>query len=235
MKQPLIIALDFSTREKASDFLKHFQDSPLFIKVGMELFYKEGPSFVKEMKLAGMKIFLDLKLHDIPHTVYRAARQLAELEIDLLTVHAAGGREMMEQACRGAEEGTPEGRKRPLIAAVTQLTSTDDAMLRDELLLYSSMEETVLHYAKNAKQAGLDGVICSAFEVPRLKEECGESFLAVTPGIRAKGDAAGDQKRVATPSLARQLGSDAIVVGRSITAAADPAQAYQSMNGEWKK
>ncbi len=221
MDREVIIACDFSSKDELFDFLSKFDDAKPFLKVGMELFYKEGPDMVKRLKANGYKVFLDLKLHDIPNTVYKAMRNLAALGADIVNVHAAGGIEMM----RRAKEGLIEGAKGtvPKIIAVTQLTSTNATTLRDELLITSPMDETVKKYAENARAAGLDGVVCSPLEAPIVKEL---GLISVTPGIRLEGDSAGDQKRVTTPSLAKELGSDYIVVGRSITAAENPQAAY---------
>lgn len=220
-----IIALDFENREKTLAFLELFKDEEKkpFVKIGMELFYAEGPEIVREIKRRGHKIFLDLKLHDIPNTVKKGMASLSGLDVDMVNVHAAGGRKMMEAALEGLtrSDGT-----RPLLIAVTQLTSTSDEMLRDELLIGSPMRETIARYASNAADAGLDGVVCSPHEVRAVKERCGERFLAVTPGIRFADSAADDQVRITTPDKARSLGSDFIVVGRPITQSPDPVAAY---------
>ncbi|GAF66139.1 orotidine 5'-phosphate decarboxylase [Bacillus sp. TS-2] len=228
-----MIALDVDHPEKRKQLLESFGEEPLFLKVGMEMFYREGISALEELKKAGHSIFLDLKLHDIPNTVKRSMKVLATLGIDMVNVHAAGGIKMMKAALEGLEEGTAPGIQRPKLIAVTQLTSTDSSMLEDELLITQSMDKVVLHYAKLAKEAGLDGVVCSAKEVPLIHAECGKTFLTVTPGIRQENDAVGDQKRVVTPQMARSLGSDAIVVGRSITASENPLQTYRIMKASW--
>ncbi|MDD6995234.1 MAG: orotidine-5'-phosphate decarboxylase [Candidatus Borkfalkiaceae bacterium] len=224
MAKDVIVALDFKSARETYDFLDLFQGEKPFIKIGMELFYAEGPAIVREIKRRGHKIFLDLKLHDIPNTVEKAMRVLSSLNADMCNLHAAGTRAMMSAAIKGLtrEDGT-----RPLLIAVTQLTSTDEAALKNELLVGASMEETVKSYALNAKQAGLDGVVCSPLEAGKVHETCGKNFLTVTPGVRFAGGDAGDQKRIATPDKARELGSDYIVVGRPITAAEDPAGAYE--------
>ncbi|WP_100373264.1 orotidine-5'-phosphate decarboxylase [Bacillus sp. FJAT-45037] len=234
MQRPLIIALDLADRAKRKTFLAPFKEHPAYVKVGMELFYQEGPAIIEELKGDGHRIFLDLKLHDIPNTVNRAMRVLARLEIDLVNVHAAGGGKMMEAAREGLEAGTLSGMTRPKLLAVTQLTSTDQMMVTEELLINRPLEEVVAIYAKNAQRSGLDGVVCSALEVPLLHETCGSDFLTVTPGIRQLHDDRSDQHRVVTPQKARQLGSWGIVVGRSITQAEDPFLTYVTMKKEWE-
>lgn len=225
MNKP-IIALDFASKQETLDFLEQFSDS-LFVKVGMELFYQEGPELVREIKSLGHEVFLDLKLHDIPNTVESAMRGIAKLGVDLVNVHAAGGVAMMEAAKRGlAGSGTK-------LIAVTQLTSTSEAEMREDQLIYVSLEESVIHYAKRAKKAGLDGVVCSVHEAKAIGEACGNEFLRVTPGIRPAATAADDQKRVATPGTARTQGSTHIVVGRAITKSANPAASYDEINKEW--
>ncbi|GEK57337.1 orotidine-5'-phosphate decarboxylase [Marinococcus halophilus] len=231
---PLIIAMDVPDKSEADALLASFGQTPLFLKVGMELFYKEGPALVEEWKAEGHRVFLDLKLHDIPNTVQRAAAQLARLQVDLVTVHAAGGSRMMARAVEGLEQGTPFGKKRPACIAVTQLTSTSEAVLNEELGIPLSMNEAVTAYADLAERSGQDGVVCAAGEVPLIKSTCSRSFLTVTPGIRRAGEEAGDQTRVVTPGVAAELGSDAIVVGRSITGAIDPTRAYEQMEQEWR-
>lgn len=226
----VIIACDFDSWEKTKAFLDLFEDEKPFLKIGMELFYAEGPRIVKEIKARGHKIFLDLKLHDIPNTIKKAMKVLSALEIDMCNVHAAGTAEMMKAALEGLNR--PDG-TRPLLIAVTQLTSTDEQRLHDELLIAKSMPETVLHYAKNAASAGLDGVVCSPLEAKLIKQACGQNFLTVTPGVRFDGGETGDQKRVATPKWARENGSDYIVMGRPITEAADPAAAYRRAKEEF--
>ena len=223
MAKDVIIALDFPTREETLAFLDRFPDGEKpFVKIGMELYYAEGPSIVREIKGRGHRIFLDLKLHDIPNTVKRAMSVLRDLVVDMTNLHAAGGSAMMRAALEGLTR--PDG-TRPLLIAVTQLTSTDAAALKNELLIDTPMEETVLSYAQNAARCGLDGVVCSPLEASLVKERCGENFLTVTPGIRFAGGDAGDQKRIMTPELAGKSGCDYIVVGRPITQAADPVAA----------
>lgn len=221
-----IIALDFPTRQSTLSFLDLFKEEAEkpFVKIGMELFYAEGPEIVREIKRRGHKIFLDLKLHDIPNTVRKAMSSLSALDVDIVNVHAAGGKKMMEAAIEGLKR--PDG-SRPLLIAVTQLTSTSPEMLRDELKICTSMQETIEAYARNAAEAGLDGVVCSPLEVEAVKKACGKDFLAVTPGIRFADSAKDDQVRITTPERARELGSDFIVVGRPITQAPDPVAAYK--------
>lgn len=225
MNKP-IIALDFSSKQQVEDFLSKF-DEPLFVKVGMELFYQEGPELVRSIKKMGHQIFLDLKLHDIPNTVEAAMRGLAKLGVDLTNVHAAGGFDMMQAAKRGLAGSDTK------LIAVTQLTSTDENQMHEDQLIYVSLEESVLHYAKQAKRAGLDGVVCSVLEASGITDACGEEFLKVTPGIRLADGAADDQKRVATPAKARVQGSTHIVVGRAITKSPDPAASYRQIKNEW--
>nr|BAO57447.1 orotidine 5'-phosphate decarboxylase [uncultured Geobacillus sp.] len=233
MNHPFIVALDFPTAEDVKTFLQPFQHESLFVKVGMELYYQERPEIIRYLKEQGHRIFLDLKLHDIPNTVKRAMQGLACLGVDLVNVHVAGGMKMMEAALEGLDAGTPSGESRPYCIAVTQLTSTNEQMLREQLLIERSMEETVLHYASLAHKSGLDGVVCSAKEVPLIRQAFGESFLTVTPGIRFATDEKNDQARVVTPYEARKLGASAIVVGRSITRAADSYAAYERLQREW--
>ncbi|WP_304965374.1 orotidine-5'-phosphate decarboxylase [uncultured Oscillibacter sp.] len=226
MAKDVIIALDFPTREETLAFLDRFpagEDKP-FVKIGMELYYAEGPSIVREIKARGHRIFLDLKLHDIPNTVKRAMAVLSGLDADMVNLHAAGTSAMMKAALEGLTR--PDG-TRPLLIAVTQLTSTDAAALKEELLIEAPMAETVLAYAKNAAASGLDGVVCSPLEAALVKERCGENFCTVTPGVRFAGGDAGDQKRVMTPEQAAKNGCDYIVMGRPITQAADPVEAYR--------
>lgn len=223
MAKDVIIACDFSSAEKTVEFLDLFKDKKPYVKIGMELFYAEGPSIVKEIKKRGHKIFLDLKLHDIPNTVKKSMSVLSNLDVDICNLHAGGTVAMMEAAIEGLTR--PDG-TRPLLIAVTQLTSTNQESMENDLLIKQPMDEVVMHYALNAKKAGLDGVVCSPLEAGKVHDVCGEEFLTVTPGVRLAGDAKGDQKRVMTPSEARKIGSDYIVVGRSITAAADPVAAY---------
>ncbi|BBU39883.1 orotidine-5'-phosphate decarboxylase [Aeribacillus composti] len=231
--RPLILALDFDTREKALQFVQIFEE-PLFVKVGMELFYQEGPSIIEELQRSGHQIFLDLKLHDIPNTVKQTMKGLAKLGVDLITIHAAGGRDMMEAAIEGLEAGAQSGNKRPDVVAVTQLTSTSSEMLKNELLIEKPLLETVLHYAENAKKSGMSGVVCSVHEVSEIRKTCGPSFLTVTPGIRLAKDRAQDQVRIATPKFAKEQGASAIVVGRTITKAEDPIAAYNEVKKEWE-
>lgn len=234
MNNSLIIALDFAGINEVNQFLKPFAGRELFVKVGMELFYQEGPAIIHQLKEQGHRIFLDLKLHDIPNTVKSAMKGLARLECDLVNVHAAGGKEMMEAAVEGLESGTSAGRKRPNIIAVTQLTSTSEEQMQKEQLIPVSLKESVLHYASLTKQAGLDGVVCSAWEAGLIKEKVGQSFLTVCPGIRMASDQVGDQKRVTTPEAARTMGVSSIVVGRSITRSQDPLKSYEQWMEAWK-
>ncbi len=224
MKHGVIIALDFPSAQEVYAFLDRFKEEKPFVKIGMELFYAEGPEIVRQVKARGHRIFLDLKLHDIPNTVKSAMRVLSRLEVDMVNVHAAGTADMMRAAVEGLtrEDGT-----RPLLLAVTQLTSTSEERMRGELLISASMPETVAHYAKNARDAGLDGVVCSPLEAALVKQACGNDFLTVTPGIRFADSAADDQRRVMTPEKARRSGSDFIVVGRPVTRADDPVAAYR--------
>ena len=219
----VIVALDFDTMDKVTGFLDRFHDRKLFVKVGMELFYAEGPAVVREIKRRGHRIFLDLKLHDIPNTVMKAMSVLSGLDVDICNLHASGTKEMMEYAVKGLTR--PDG-SRPLLIAVTQLTSTSEENLHRELLSDRPLEEVVRKYALRAKEAGLDGVVWSPLEAEAVHEYCGKNFLTVTPGIRFAEGEKGDQKRVTTPADARRMGSDYIVVGRPITAAADPVAAY---------
>ncbi len=236
LNQRPIIALDFSTWQEVEDFLRFFpEEEKLFVKIGMELFYQEGPEIVRYLKDAGHDVFLDLKLHDIPNTVEKAMRGLAKLGIDVTCVHAAGGIRMMEAAMRGLEEGTSEGGKRPLLLAITQLTSTSEEEMHADQLIEVPLEKSVIHYANCAKKAGLDGVVSSAWEVEAIKETAGDEFVCLTPGIRPEGTVAGDQTRVVTPSQAREIGSTFIVVGRPITQATDPYEAYRTIQTEWSQ
>jgi orotidine-5'-phosphate decarboxylase len=220
----VIIACDFDSAEKTLEFLRGFGDLRPFVKIGMELFYSEGPSVVTKLKERGHRVFLDLKLHDIPNTVRRAMSVLGRLGVDMTNVHAAGTSEMMRAALEGLSSGSAGDR--PLLIAVTQLTSTAPQALREELLIDVPMEQTVMSYAENAARSGLDGVVCSPLEAEAVHGRCGKSFLTVTPGIRFAGTDAGDQKRIMTPEKARLAGSDYIVVGRPVTASDDPAAAY---------
>lgn len=224
MSKDVIIACDFNSKADLMAFLENFKEERPFLKIGMELFYAEGPAIVKEIKARGHKIFLDLKLHDIPNTVKKAISVLSDLDVDLCNVHASGTIAMMEAALEGF---TKKDGSRGLLIAVTQLTSTSEERMQNDLLIDRSLEETVMHYAKNTKIAGLDGVVCSPWEAKRVKEVCGEEFLTITPGVRFADGDAGDQVRIATPEKARELGSDYIVVGRPITQAADPVAAYR--------
>ena len=223
MKRDVIIALDFKNKETALNFLDNFKNEKPFVKIGMELFYAEGPSIVKIIKERGHKIFLDLKLHDIPNTVKGGMRSLSHLGVDILNVHASGTIEMMRAALEGSvrEDGT-----RPIVIAVTQLTSTSEERMKEELLINSSINDTIVHYAKNVKKAGLDGVVCSPLEAGMVKDAVGIDFITVTPGVRFDDGEKGDQVRVTTPKKAKEIGTDFIVVGRPITKAKDPVEAY---------
>ncbi|WP_413301398.1 orotidine-5'-phosphate decarboxylase [Bacillus sp. 1P10SD] len=234
MNNSLIIALDFSNKQEVEQFLQPFTGKELFVKIGMELFYQEGPSMIAFLKEKGHRIFLDLKLHDIPNTVKSAMKGLARLECDLVNVHAAGGKEMMEAALEGLEAGTAAGHTRPACIAVTQLTSTSQEQMNREQLIPVTLEESVLHYAAVTKEAGLDGVVCSAWEAAAIREKLGSDFYTVTPGIRMVTEEVGDQKRVATPTFAKIAGVSSIVVGRSITRAVDPLASYELWMQEWK-
>ena len=225
MNRDVIIACDFATGEETLAFLDRFPEGEKpFVKIGMELFYAEGPEIVRQLKARGHRIFLDLKLHDIPNTVKKAMAVLSRLDVDIANLHAAGTIEMMKAAREGLTR--PDG-TRPLLIAVTQLTSTSEERMQKELLINASINDTVIHYARNAKEAGLDGVVCSPLEAGMVKEACGKEFLTVTPGIRFADGDKGDQVRVTTPEKAREIGTDYIVVGRPITAAADPVAAYR--------
>ncbi len=224
MGKDVIIALDFPSAAASLDFLRLFEGHSPYVKVGMELFYAAGPDIVRRIKAMGFRLFLDLKLHDIPNTVKGGMASLRDLGVDICNLHAAGGSAMMRAAVEGLTR--PDG-TRPLLIAVTQLTSTNDAMLRDELLISSPMDETVISYAKNAANCGLDGVVCSPLETGKVHAACGDSFLTVTPGIRLDDKTLGDQARVTTPAMAKRLGADYIVVGRPITGAADPLAVWQ--------
>ncbi|MFV0314904.1 MAG: orotidine-5'-phosphate decarboxylase [Anaerotignum sp.] len=224
MSKDVIIACDFNSKADLMAFLDNFKEEKPFLKIGMELFYAEGPAIVKEVKAKGHKVFLDLKLHDIPNTVKKSLSVLSALDVDLCNVHASGTISMMEAALEGF---TKKDGSRGLLIAVTQLTSTSEERMKNDLCINRTLEETVSHYAKNTKIAGLDGVVCSPWEAKQVKETCGEDFLTITPGVRFADGDAGDQVRVATPKKARELGSDYIVVGRPITQAADPVAAYR--------
>ncbi len=230
MGKDVIIACDFDSAKQTMEFLDQFTDRKPFVKIGMELFYAEGPQIVRDIKARGHKIFLDLKLHDIPNTVGKAMSVLSRLDVDMCNLHAAGTAAMMEAAIQGLTR--PDG-SRPLLIAVTQLTSTSEERMQQELLINAPMADVVSHYALNAKNSGLDGVVCSPLEAGTVHKVCGDSFLTVTPGVRFADDAAGDQVRVATPARAKELGSDYIVVGRSITAAKDPVAAYNRCINEF--
>ena len=224
MGKDVIIACDFNSKEQTLAFLDKFTDEKPFVKIGMELFYAEGAQMVREIKKRGHKIFLDLKLCDIPNTVKKSMKVLSELDVDMCNLHAFGTCAMMEAAIEGLtrEDGT-----RPILIAVTQLTSTSEERMKNDLLIDKPLKDVVMHYAKNAKNSGLDGVVCSPLEASAVKEYCGEDFMTVTPGIRFAGSDVGDQVRVTTPEMAKELGSDYIVVGRPITAAEDPVAAYR--------
>jgi len=224
MGKDVIVACDFPSAEKTFEFLDKFEGRKPFVKIGMELYYAEGPSIVKEIKKRGHKIFLDLKLHDIPNTVKKAMSVLSSLDVDICNLHASGTIRMMEAAVEGLtrEDGT-----RPLLIAVTQLTSTDSESMQKDLLINEPIDKVVMHYALNAKKAGLDGVVCSPLEAGKVHSVCGSDFLTVTPGVRFADGDIGDQKRVMTPAQAKAEGSDYIVVGRPITAAEDPVAAYE--------
>ena len=224
MGKDVIIACDFSGADKVFEFLDKFTGKKPFVKIGMELFYAEGPSIVKEIKKRGHKIFLDLKLHDIPNTVKKSMSVLSGLDVDLCNLHASGTVRMMEAALEGLTR--PDG-TRPLLIAVTQLTSTDQESMENDLLIREPIDKVVMHYAANAKKAGLDGVVCSPLEAGKVHEICGNDFITVTPGVRFADGDIGDQKRVMTPAEAKKIGSDYIVVGRPITAAEDPVAAYE--------
>lgn len=224
MGKDVIVACDFSSAKQVFDFLDKFTDEKPFVKIGMELFYAEGPQIVKEIKNRGHKIFLDLKLHDIPNTVKKSMAVLSNLDVDLCNLHAAGTVRMMEAAIEGLTR--PDG-TRPLLIAVTQLTSTDQESMEKDLMIHEPIDQVVMHYAANAKKAGLDGVVCSPLEAGKVHEVCGKDFLTVTPGVRFADGDIGDQKRVMTPAEAKKIGSDYIVVGRPVTAAEDPVAAYR--------
>ena len=226
MGKDVIVACDFASAEAAFEFLDKFKNEERkpFVKIGMELYYAEGPSIVREIKRRGHKIFLDLKLHDIPNTVKKAMAVLSRLDVDITNLHAAGTKAMMKAAVEGLTR--PDG-TRPLLIAVTQLTSTDQEAMESDLMIHEPIDEVVMHYAQCAADSGLDGVVCSPLEAGKVHERCGEGFLTVTPGVRFADGDVGDQKRVMTPAAAKAIGSDYIVVGRPITAAADPVAAYR--------
>lgn len=230
MGKDVIIACDFSSKQQVLDFLDKFGDIKPFLKIGMELYYAEGPSIVKELKERGHKIFLDLKLHDIPNTVKKTMSVLSHLDVDICNLHAGGASAMMKAALEGLTraDGT-----RPLLIAVTQLTSTSEEVMKEELLINAPLDEVVASYALNAKNSGVDGVVCSPLEAGKIHDVCGKEFLTVTPGVRFDDASKGDQSRVATPARAKELGSDYIVVGRPINAAADPVAAYKRCVAEF--
>ena len=230
MGKDVIIACDFAGKEQCLNFLDKFTDCKPFVKIGMELFYAAGPEIVREIKARGHKIFLDLKLHDIPNTVMKSMAVLKNLDVDMTNLHASGTKAMMEAALKGLtrEDGT-----RPILIAVTQLTSTSEEAMKEDLLINAPIDEVVMHYAKNAADAGLDGVVCSPLEAGKVHDKCGENFVTVTPGVRFADGDVGDQKRVTTPERAKEIGSDYIVVGRPITAAEDPVAAYKRCVAEF--
>ena len=230
MGKDVIIACDFDSAEKTFAFLDKFTGKKPFVKIGMELYYAEGPSIVKEIKARGHKIFLDLKLHDIPNTVKKSMAVLSRLDVDMTNLHAAGTKRMMEAAIEGLTR--PDG-TRPMLIAVTQLTSTDQESMENDLLIREPIDKVVMHYAHNAMEAGLDGVVCSPLEAGKVHDTCGKNFVTVTPGVRFADGEIGDQKRVMTPAEAKKNGSDYIVVGRPITAAADPVAAYERCVAEF--
>ena len=230
MGKDVIIACDFASEEQVFDFLDKFKDEKPFVKIGMELYYAVGPSIVKKIKERGHKIFLDLKLHDIPNTVKKSMAVLSALDVDMTNLHAAGTKRMMEAAIEGLTK--PDG-TRPMLIAVTQLTSTDQESMEADLLIKEPIDKVVMHYAHNAMEAGLDGVVCSPLEAGKVHDTCGKSFVTVTPGVRFADGDVGDQKRVMTPAQAKEIGSDYIVVGRPITAADDPVAAYRCCVSEF--
>ena len=230
MGKDVIIACDFDSAKKTFAFLDKFTGRKPFVKIGMELYYAEGPEIVRQIKARGHKIFLDLKLHDIPNTVKKSMAVLSRLDVDMTNLHAGGTVRMMEAALEGLTR--PDG-TRPLLIAVTQLTSTDQESMENDLLIKAPIADVVMHYAKNAKKAGLDGVVCSPLEAEKVHDGCGKSFLTVTPGVRFADGDIGDQKRVMTPAEAKKIGSDYIVVGRPITAAEDPVAAYERCVAEF--
>ncbi len=230
MGKDVIIALDFDSREKVFSFLDQFTEEKPFVKIGMELYYAEGPDIVRQIKARGHKIFLDLKLHDIPNTVKKAMAVLSGLDVDMTNLHAAGTKAMMEAAVEGLTR--PDG-TRPLLIAVTQLTSTSQERMEADLLIHEPLDQVVMHYAQCAAQAHLDGVVCSPLEAGKVHETCGKNFLTVTPGVRFADGEVGDQVRVTTPERAKEIGSDYIVVGRPITQAADPVAAYRRCVAEF--
>ena len=230
MGKDVIIACDFDSAEKTFAFLDQFTGKKPFVKIGMELYYAEGPSIVKEIKARGHKIFLDLKLHDIPNTVKKSMAVLSRLDVDMTNLHAAGTKRMMEAAIEGLTR--PDG-TRPMLIAVTQLTSTDQESMENDLLIHEPIDKVVMHYAHNAMEEGLDGVVCSPLEAGKVHDTCGKRFVTVTPGVRFADGDIGDQKRVMTPAAAKEIGSDYIVVGRPITAAENPVAAYERCVAEF--
>ena len=230
MGKDVIVACDFASREATLNFLDKFTGRKPFVKIGMELYYAEGPAIVKEIKARGHKIFLDLKLHDIPNTVKKAMSVLSRLDVDITNLHAAGTKNMMKAALEGLTR--PDG-TRPLLIAVTQLTSTDQESMENDLMIHAPIDEVVMHYAKCAEESGLDGIVCSPLEAGKVHDKCGKKFLTITPGVRFADGDVGDQKRVMTPAAAKEIGSDYIVVGRPITAAADPVVAYERCVAEF--
>lgn len=230
MGKDVIIACDFPSKEATLEFLSKFTDVKPYVKIGMELFYGAGPEIVREIKKMGHKIFLDLKLHDIPNTVKKAMSVLSHLDVDMCNLHASGTVAMMEAAIEGLTR--PDG-TRPLLIAVTQLTSTSQEAMENDLLIKENIADVVMHYASNAKKAGLDGVVCSPLEAGVVHDKCGKDFITVTPGVRFADGDVGDQKRVTTPERAKEIGSDYIVVGRPITAAEDPVAAYKRCVAEF--
>ena len=230
MGKDVIVACDFASAAQTFSFLDRFTEEKPFVKIGMELFYAEGPSIVRELKSRGHKIFLDLKLHDIPNTVKKSMAVLSSLDVDICNLHASGTIPMMKAALEGL---TRADGSRPLLIAVTQLTSTDQETMERDLLIHAPIADVVMHYARNAKEAGLDGVVCSPLEASKVHDACGKEFLTVTPGVRFADGDIGDQKRVMTPAQAKEIGSDYIVVGRPITAAEDPVAAYRRCVSEF--
>ena len=230
MGKDVIVACDFASAEQVFSFLDKFTDRKPFVKIGMELYYAEGPAIVREIKARGHKIFLDLKLHDIPNTVKKSMAVLSNLDVDITNLHASGTKNMMRAALEGLTR--PDG-TRPLLIAVTQLTSTDQQSMEDDLMIHEPIDKVVMHYAKCAEESGLDGVVCSPLEAGKVHDICGKKFLTITPGVRFADGDVGDQKRVMTPAQAKLIGSDYIVVGRPITAAADPVAAYERCVAEF--
>ncbi len=230
MGKDVIVACDFASAKQTFEFLDKFTGRKPFVKIGMELFYAEGPEIVRQIKARGHKIFLDLKLHDIPNTVKKAMSVLSNLDVDITNLHAAGATAMMQGALEGLTR--PDG-SRPLLIAVTQLTSTDQETMERDILIKEPIDQVVMHYAKTAKNAGLDGIVCSPLEASKVHNTCGKEFLTITPGVRFADGEVGDQKRVMTPAQAKEIGSDYIVVGRPITAAADPVAAYERCVAEF--